>query len=390
MRLLLLLCALLALSDAISPTATNTQLTAGPIGIKLQELQDRFKFTSSEFSNDKDKWADLYIKLAQHISEERRCYISTPNSLSACEMIQHVRGNLKHLMAGGLTKLLLAEESIWKYGLYMANVVDAALLRDILWHAIGDVHLYRSPKKLAQQLEDFGALHGEISFSMLIEAQLALFSTYQVTQYENKAFLISMYQILNRIMNDSMYASMAWDLRQRVEALERSILPPAFKQLLDPEGFCLLNRYTGGYLYTAVTCIFDSGSNRGVFNWFWPKHTDSAGRIRAFVQDLNATSGSQVLVKLRGERFKWFYHVDRSENNRVAALRKGTPRFEDSVWSVEHWDGALTFRQGALTMCNVCCGLKRKPVGMVPNKIGVPPPDSCQWKPVKCDISYSW
>ncbi|XP_037725950.1 uncharacterized protein LOC119557310 [Drosophila subpulchrella] len=385
MHLLLLLCVPLVLGDVLplEPDLDDIQLTirrSANRGDKLQVFQSIWGAIRSDFATDTDKVKGLYSQLGLFIRDEMQC-TSGATGRSACELQQEVRRHLRSLMAQRLANLLNAEESIQMYGMYIAASVEPALVRDILVHAIEDVYFYRPPDKLVQQLEQLFADRDEVSFRMMIEAELVLFWRYQAMQDSSEAFLFNMAHMVSKIRTHHMYASVDAGLQKRVEALGKN-LPPVLALLFHPQGFCLLSRSDREYIYTTITDEWNYGLNgRQVFAWHEQNYTDSAGLIRAFVQEQH----SSPVFTLRGELFKWYFFVDPSDGNRLGALRSGSPSSSTSFWTIAYVEDALIFRQRDLTLCAAeKHDDDRRLVKMLPGQMHTPPSEACQWLPINC------
>lgn len=336
----------------------------------------------SDFVDDTDKAKGLYTQLGNFIRDEMQC-VSGPTGRSACELQQEVRRHLKTLMSQRLANLLNAEENIQSYGMYIAASIEPALVRDILVNAVEDVYFHRPLDKLVQQLEQLYADRDEVSFKMMIEAELALYWRYQTMHDSNELFLFNMARVVNRMTTHHMYASVDAGLQRRVAALQAG-LPPVLSLLFDPQGFCLLTRSDREYLYTTITDEWNYGLNgRQVFTWREQNFTDSAGLLRAFVQEHN--SEATPVFTLRGELFKWYLYVDPAEGNRVGALRSGSPSSSTSFWTIGYVDDVLIFRQRDLTMCAAeKHDDDRRRIKMLPGQMHTPPSQACQWLPVRC------
>ncbi|EDX18108.1 uncharacterized protein LOC6726155 [Drosophila simulans] len=361
----------------------NSQITlrrSASRGDKLQVFHSIWGAIRSDFATDTDKVKGLYSQLGGFVRDEVQCS-SGSTGRSACELQQEVRRHLRTLMAQRLANLLNAEESIQTYGMYIAASVEPALVRDILVHAIEDVYFHRPLEKLVQQLEQLYADRDEVSFRTMIEAQLALFWRYQAMQDSSEAFLFNVAHMVSKIRSHHMYASVDAGLQKRVEALGQR-LPPVLGLLFDPQGFCLLSRSDREYIYTTITDEWNYGLNgRQVFSWREKNFTDSAGLTRAFVQEQHSTP----LFTLRSELFKWYYFVDPSEGNRLAALRSGSPSSSTSTWTIAYAGDALIFRQRDLTLCAAeKFDDDRRLVKMLPGQMHTPPSEACQWLPIAC------
>ncbi|XP_043658498.1 uncharacterized protein LOC122623413 [Drosophila teissieri] len=381
----LLLCIPLVVGEVLplTPDLDNIQMTirrSASRGDKLQVFHSIWGAIRSDFATDTDKVKGLYSQLGIFVRDEEQCS-SGSTGRSACELQQEVRRHLRSLMAQRLANMLNAEESIQNYGMYIAASVEPALVRDILVHAVEDVYLHRPLDKLVQQLEQLYADRDEVSFRMMIEAQLALFGRYQSMQDNSEAFLFNVAHVVSNIRSHHMYASVDAVLQKRLEAMGKR-LPPVLGLLFDPQGFCLLSRSDREYIYTTITDDWNYGLNgRQVFSWQEKNFTDSAGQIRAFVQEQHATP----VFTLRSELFKWYYFVDPSEGNRLAALRSGSPSSSTSTWTIAYVEDALIFRQRDLTLCAAeKFDDVRRLVKMLPGQMHTPPSEACQWLPVAC------
>ncbi|KAH8273429.1 hypothetical protein KR026_010414 [Drosophila bipectinata] len=350
-------------------------------GDKLQVFQSIWGAIRSDFTEDTDKVKGLYVQLGNFVRDEMQC-TSGSTGRTACELQQEVRRHLRTLMVQRLANLLNAEESIQSYSIYIAASIEPALVRDILVRTVDDIYFHRPLVQLVRQFEQIYADRDEVSFKMMVEAELALFWRYQALHDSNADFLFSMAHMASKIRTHYMYASVTPDLQRRVEAMQ-SALPSVLGLLFNPQGFCLLSRSDREYIYTAITDEWNYGLNgRQVFAWHEKNYTDSAGLIRAFVQDQN--SGRPAFT-LRGELFKWYYFVDPTEDNRVAALRSGSPSSSTSSWSISYVGDALIFRQRDLTMCVAeKRDSDRRLVKMLPGQIHTPPSEQCQWMPIDC------
>ncbi|KAH8355417.1 hypothetical protein KR084_005458 [Drosophila pseudotakahashii] len=385
--LLLLLCVPLVLGDVLplEPDLDNIQLTirrSANRGDKLQVFHSIWGAIRSDFATDTDKVKGLYSQLGVFIRDEMQCS-SGATGRSACELQQEVRRHLRTLMAQRLANQLNAEESIQTYGMYIAASVEPALVRDILVHAIEDVYFHRPPDRLVQQLEQIYADRDEVSFRMMIEAQLVLLWRYQAMQDTSEAFLFNMAHMVSKIRTHHMYASVDASLQKRVEALGKS-LPPVLGLLFHPQGFCLLSRSDREYIYTTITDDWNYGLNgRQVFAWHEQNYTDSSGLIRAFVQEQH--SGGAPVFTLRSELFKWYFFVDPTQANRLGALRSGSPSSSSSFWTIAYAGDALIFRQRDLTLCAAeKFDDERRLVKMLPGQLHMPPSEACQWLPIDC------
>ncbi|XP_016991954.1 uncharacterized protein LOC108053749 [Drosophila rhopaloa] len=385
MHLLLLICVPLVLGEVLplEPDLENIQLTirrSANRGDKLQVFQSIWGAIRSDFATDTDKVKGLYSHLGTFIRDEMQC-TSGASGRSACELQQEVRRHLRTLMSQRLANLLNAEESIQTYGMYIAASVEPAMVRDVLVNAIEDVYFYRPSDKLVQQLEQLFADRDEVSFRMMIEAQLTLFWRYQAMQDSSESFLFNMAHMVSKIRTHHMYASVDAGLQKRVEALGKS-LPPVLGLLFNPQGFCLLSRSDREYIYTTITDEWNYGLNgRQVFAWHEQNYTDSAGLIRAFVQEQHSTP----IFTLRSELFKWYFFVDPTEGNRLGALRSGSPSSSSSFWSIAYVEDALIFRQRDLTLCAAeKHDNDRRLVKMLPGQMHTPPSEACQWLPIDC------
>ncbi|XP_017146029.2 uncharacterized protein LOC117186579 [Drosophila miranda] len=347
---------------------------------KLQVFQSIWGAIRSDFIDDTDKVKGLYTQLGNFIRTDMQC-TSGPTGRSACELQQEVRRHLRSLMSQRLANLINAEESIQSYGMYVGSSIEPSLVRDILEHTIEDVYFHRPLEKLTQQLDKLYTDRDEVSFKMMIEAQLSLFWRYQTMHDSNEAFLFNMAHAVSKIQTHHMYASVDASLQRRVEALNHS-LPPVLGALFHPQGFCLLSRDNREYLYTTITDDWNYGLNgRQVFTWHEQNYTDSAGLIRAFVQEQHSTP----VFSLRSELFKWYFFVDPSEGNRLAALRSGSPSSSTSFWTITYVEDALIFRQRDLTLCAAeMLDKERRLIKMLPGQMHTPPSQACQWLPVDC------
>ncbi|XP_034665880.1 uncharacterized protein LOC117899741 [Drosophila subobscura] len=347
---------------------------------KLQVFQSIWGAIRSDFIDDTDKVKGLYTQLSNFIRNEMQC-TSGPTGHSACELQQEVRRHLRSLMAQRLANLINAEESIQSYGMYVGSSVEPSLVRDVLEHAIEDVYFHRPLEKLTQQLDQLYTDRDEVSFKMMIEAQLSLYWRYQAMHDSNEAFLFNMAHAVSKIQTHHMYASVDASLQRRVEALHSS-LPPVLGSLFHPQGFCLLSRDNREYLYVTITDDWNYGLNgRKVFTWHEQNYTDSAGLIRAFVQEQLSTP----VFTLRSELFKWYLFVDPSEGNRLGALRSGSPSSSTSFWTITYVEDALIFRQRDLTLCAAeRFDQERRWIKVLPGQMHTPPSEACQWLPVDC------
>ncbi|KAH8289590.1 hypothetical protein KR054_007469 [Drosophila jambulina] len=383
-------CATLALGEVLplEPDFDNLQSIlprAATRSDKLQVFQSIWGVLRSDFIDDTDKAKGLYTQLGNFIRDEMPC-VSGPTGRSACELQQEVRRHLRTLMSQRLANLLNAEENLQSYGMYIAASIEPALVRDILVSAVEDVYFHRPLDKLVRQLEQLYADRDEVSFKMMIEAQLALFWRYQTMHDSNELFLFNVARVSNRIATHHMYASVDAGLQRRVTALQDS-LPSVLRLLFDPQGFCLLSGSGREYLYTTITDEWNYGLNgRQVFAWRQANYTDSAGQIRAFVREHSAEHEAATPVfTLRGELFKWYLYVDPAEGNRVGALRSGSPSSSTSFWTISYIDSVLIFRQRELTMCVAeQHDEDRRRIKMLPGQLHTPPSPACQWQPVHC------
>ncbi|KAH8373258.1 hypothetical protein KR009_008878 [Drosophila setifemur] len=385
MNLLLLLCVPLALGEVLplEPDFDGVQgiLRRGANrGDKLQVFQSIWGAIRSDFIDDTDKVKGLYTHLANFIRDEMQCS-SGATGRSACELQQEVRRHLRNLMAQRLANLLNAGESIQSYGMYIAASIEPALVRDILVQAVEDIYFHRPLAQLVQQMEQLYADRDEVSFKMMIEAELALFWRYHAMHDSHEGFLFNMAHVVSKIRTHHMYASVDASLQRRVEAM-RSSLPPVLGLLFHQQGFCLLSRSDREYLYTTITDDWNYGLNgRQVFTWHEQNYTDSAGLIRAFVQEQHTTP----VFTLRGELFKWYFYVDPTEGNRVGALRSGSPSSATSSWTISYVGDALIFRQRDLTMCAADKhDEERRLIKMLTGQLHSPPSEECQWLPTPC------
>ncbi|KAH8274685.1 hypothetical protein KR018_005112 [Drosophila ironensis] len=358
-------------------------------GDKLQVFHSIWGAIRSDFAEDSDKTRGLYAQLGRFVRDEAPCG-SGPAGRSACELQQEVRRHLRRLLAQRLANLLNAEASPQAFGMYLTASVEPALVRDVLGRAIADVYLYRGPEQLVRQLEQlFADGDGdEGGYRLMVEAQLALFWHHQALHDELDAFLFAMAHMAGKIQSHHLYASLDAGLQRRVDAMQQA-LPAVLRLLFRAQGFCLLSRSDWEYLYTAITDEWNYGLNgRQVFTWHEQNYTDSAGQIRAFVQQPTANGqGGGPLFTLRGELFKWYLHVDPAELNRVGALRSGSPSSATSTWSVGYTADALVFRQRDLTMCATekrDGDPERRLVRMLPGQLHSPPSQQCQWLPTPC------
>ncbi|XP_017038254.1 uncharacterized protein [Drosophila kikkawai] len=392
-QLLLLLCvccAALVLGEVLplEPDFENLQgilPRAATRSDKLQLFQSIWGVLRSDFVDDTDKAKLLYTQLGNFRRDEQPC-LSGPTGRSVCELQQEVRRHLKMLMSQRLANLLNAEENIQSYGMYIAASIEPALVRDILVNAVEDVYFHRPLDKLVRQLEQLYTDRDEVSFKMMIEAELALYWRYQTMHDSNEVFLFNVARVANRIVTHHMYASVDASLQKRMAALQES-LPSVLRLLFDPQGFCLLSGSDREYLYTTITDDWNYGLNgRQVFTWRQQNYTDSAGLIRAFLQEPNADAEAATPVfTLRGEYFKWYLYVDPAEGNRVGALRSGSPSSSTSFWTIGYLDNVLIFRQRDLTMCVAeQHDEERRRVKMLPGQLHTPPSEACQWQPVHC------
>lgn len=353
-------------------------------GDKLQVFQSIWGAIRSDFTEDTDKVKGLYVQLGNYIRDEMQCS-SGSTGRTACELQHEVRRHLRTLMSQRLANMLNADESIQSYGIYIAASIEPPFVRDILTATVEDIYFHRPLHQLVRQFEQIHADRDEVSFKMMIEAELALFCRYQALHDSNAEFLFSMAHMASKIRTHHMYASVTPDLQRRVEAMARS-LPPVLGLLFNPQGFCLLSRSDREYIYTAITDEWNYGLNgRQVFTWHEKNYTDSAGLIRAFVHD---QSTGRPAFTLRGELFKWYYFVDPTEDNRVAALRSGSPSSATSSWSISYVGDALIFRQRDLTMCATDKrDGDRRLIRMLAGQMHTPPSEQCQWLPIDCATS---
>ncbi|XP_070074459.1 uncharacterized protein [Drosophila takahashii] len=369
----------------LEPDLDNIQLSVRSAnrGDKLQVFHSIWGAIRSDFAEDTDKVKGLYGQLGAFIRDEMQCS-SGAAGRSACELQQEVRRHLRTLMAQRLANQLNAEESLRTYGMYIAASVEPALVRDILVRAIEDVYFHRPADRLVQQLEQIYADRDEVSFRMMIEAQLVLFWRYHSMQDDSEAFLFNMAHMVSKIRTHHMYASVDGSLQKRVESVAKS-LPAVLALLFHPQGFCLLSRSDREYIYTTITDEWNYGLNgRQVFAWHEQNYTDSAGLIRAFVQEQQHSDGPPVFT-LRSELFKWYFFVDPTQANRLGALRSGSPSSSSSFWSIAYAGDALIFRQRDLTLCAAeKYDEERRLVKMLPGQMHTPPSEACQWLPIDC------
>ncbi|EDX16091.1 GD18911 [Drosophila simulans] len=98
-----------------------------------------------------------------------------------------------------------------------------------------------------------------------------------------------------------------------------------------------------------------------------------------------AAGHSTPLFTVGSELFKWYYFVDPSEGNRLAAVRSGSPSSSTSTWTIAYAGDALIFRQRDLTLCAAeKFDDDRRLVKMLPGQMHTPPSEACQWLPIAC------
>ncbi|XP_030386565.1 uncharacterized protein LOC115633293 [Scaptodrosophila lebanonensis] len=361
-------------------------------GDKLQIFQSIWGAIRADFPDDTEKVKGLYTQLNSFIQNEpSQCSSGSSTGRTACELQQEVRRHLRQLLVQRLGNLLNAQESIAAYGMYIASTLEPALVRDILVRVVADVYFHRPTEALALQLQDLFTDKDENSFKTMIEAQLALYWHHRSMHDLSNAYLFNAAYILSNIRTHYMYANVDKPLQRRVNELQQN-LPQALRKLFDSQGFCLLNKAHHEYVYTTITDEWNYGLNgRQVFTWIQPNYTDSAGSMRAFVQEQQSagqrTGPSTPIFLLRNEQFQWYFFIDASQGNRLAALRTGSPSSTSSAFSIKY-DGdadALIFRQRDLTLCTAEMHDKeRRFIKLLSGQTQTHPSDECVWMPVNC------
>ncbi|XP_068141350.1 uncharacterized protein [Drosophila tropicalis] len=354
---------------------------------KLQIFQSLWGAIRNDFAKDTNKVKSLYEQLSHFITNEMPCS-SGHQSRAICELQQEVRRHLRTLMAQQLSNFLNAKEPIGSYGMDMAASVEPRLIRDILHLMIVDIYFHRPLDQLVLQLEELHVAKDEVSYRIMIESQLALYWHYRQLGDDNDAYLFKLALLLGNIQTNHMYQNIDASLQRRVQAVH-NYLPPVLANLFHSQGFCLINRLHQEYVYTTISDDFNYGLNgRQVFTWHEKNFTDSAGIIRAFAQDReNGRYDGNPVFSLRGELFKWYFFIDPSQDNRLAALRTGQPSSSSSYWTITIVDQHhLMLKQRDLSLCSdKMHDNERRLIKMLPG----PPSNACQWQPIQCVPSPS-